>query len=102
MRGLIQERGRTHPERMKLFPISMLLCWLTVSPLRAEKIVLVAGGGAAEKDAPATECKLREPFDVEYLPSGEMLIAEMTGGNRVLKIDACGVLRVIAGTGAKG
>ena len=31
-----------------------------------------------------------------------MLIAEMTGGNRILKIEKSGVLRVIAGTGAKG
>ena len=100
--GLIRERRRTHPESMKLFPISMLLCWIAVSPLRAEKIVLAAGGGAAEKDAPAMECRLREPFGVEFLPSGEMLIAEMTGGNRVLRVDAGGVLRVIAGTGAKG
>ena len=80
----------------------MILCWMSAGPLRAEKIVVVAGGGAAEKDAPAAECRLREPFGVEFLPSGEMLIAEMTGGNRVLKIDAGGVLCVIAGTGAKG
>ena len=87
---------------MKLFTLSMLVCWFAVSSLRAEKIVLVGGGGAAERDAPAAECRLREPFDVEFSPSGEMLIAEMTGGNRVLKVDAGGVLRVIAGTGAKG
>jgi streptogramin lyase len=31
-----------------------------------------------------------------------MLIAEMTSGNRVLRVDANGVLRVLAGTGAKG
>ncbi len=64
--------------------------------------MLIAGGGAAEKDAPALECRLREPFGVEFSPSGEMLIAEMTGGNRILKIDKSGVLRVIAGTGVKG
>ncbi len=71
-------------------------------PLRAEKIVLVAGGGTAEKDAPATACKLKEPFGVEFLPSGEMVIVEMTSGQRVLKVDAQGMLRVIAGTGTKG
>lgn len=86
---------------MKL-SISLLLCWSALAPLRAEKIVLIAGGGSAEKDAPASECKLREPFVVEFSPSGEMLIAEMTGGNRILKVDADGMLRVVAGTGAKG
>ena len=77
-------------------------CLLLTAPARAEKIVLVAGGGAAEKDAPAPECKLLEPFGVEFTPVGEMVIVEMTSGNRVLKVDAKGVLRVIAGTGAKG
>lgn len=69
---------------------------------RAEKIVLVAGGGSAEKDAPAEQCALRDPFDVEFTPTGEMVIAEMERGNRVLQVDAKGILRVIAGTGAKG
>ncbi len=72
------------------------------APARAEKVVLVAGGGTAEKDAPAAECKLLEPFGVEFMPSGEMVIVEMTSGNRVLKVDTKGVLRLIAGTGAKG
>ena len=74
----------------------------TIEPSPAAKIVAVAGGGTAEKDVPALECKLREPFAVEFSPAGEMLIAEMTGGNRVLRVDGKGVLRVLAGTGAKG
>jgi hypothetical protein len=81
-----------------LFPL--LLC--CAGSLRAEKIVLVAGGGSAEKDAPATKCALREPFGVEFTPPGEMVIVEMTKGERVLKVDKTGVLRVIGGTGAKG
>ena len=89
---------------MKLpIPLALVVSALFFAvPLRAEKIVLVAGGGTAEKDAPATECKLKEPFGVEFTPTGEMLIVEMTSGNRVLKVDAKGVLRVIGGTGAKG
>ena len=88
---------------MKSFPVLTLICWAALTPLRAApKIVVIAGGGSAEKDAPALECKLREPFGAEFSPTGEMLIAEMTGGNRMLKVDAGGVLRVIAGTGAKG
>ena len=89
---------------MKLFvPLALALFVTIFLPLaRAEKIVLVAGGGSAEKDAPATECKLKEPFGVEFTPAGEMVICEMTSGNRVLKVDAKGVLHVVAGTGVKG
>lgn len=70
--------------------------------LHAAKLELVAGGGTAEKDAPATQCALHEPFGVEFLPSGEPVIVEMDHGNRILKIDKQGVLRVIGGTGTKG
>lgn len=88
---------------MKSIP-SLLLAFslLACAPARAEKIVLVAGGGAAEKDAPAAGCRLQEPFGVAFTPAGELVIVEMEHGNRVLKMDAQGVLRVIAGTGAKG
>ena len=68
----------------------------------AAKLEQVAGGGQAEKDAPALECRLKEPFGTEFLPSGEMLVVEMTSGNRVLKVDRSGILTVIAGTGSKG
>jgi DNA-binding beta-propeller fold protein YncE len=78
-----------------------LLLALTL-PASAARIELVAGGGTREKDAPATECALREPFGVEFTAAGEMVIVEMTKGERVLKVDAQGVLRVVGGTGAKG
>jgi DNA-binding beta-propeller fold protein YncE len=86
---------------LRLLP-SCLVLLLLLTPLRAEKIVLVAGGGTKDAEAPATECRLREPFGVEFTKAGEMIIVEMTKGERVLKVDAQGVLRVIAGTGAKG
>ena len=90
------------PRFLLFFPsLVAVFCLLTVVS-RAEKIVLVAGGGSAEKDAPAEQCALHEPFDVEFTPAGEMMIAEMEHGNRVLKVDAGGILRVVAGTGAKG
>lgn len=68
----------------------------------ADKIVLVAGTGTVEKDAPATQCALHEPFCTEFTPAGDMVIAEMEHGNRVLKVGKDGVLHVLAGTGAKG
>jgi DNA-binding beta-propeller fold protein YncE len=83
-------------------PLLFAAVLLTGASLHAEKIVLVAGGGAKEKDAPAVECALHEPFGVAFTPAGEMIIVEMEHGNRVLKVDAQGVLRAFAGTGAKG
>ena len=88
---------------MKLSTFLFAICCLASGAMHAaQKIAVIAGGGSAEKDAPPLETRLHEPFAVEFSPSGEMLIAEMTGGNRMLKVDASGVLRVIAGTGAKG
>ena len=83
-----------------LLPLLSLL--IALAPLRAATIELVAGGGTAEKDAPAKECALREPFGVEFNAAGEMIIVEMTKGERVLKVGKDGMLRVIAGTGVKG
>ncbi|MEP6667519.1 MAG: hypothetical protein ABJF10_00115 [Chthoniobacter sp.] len=84
----------------RFLPFALLL--FTAAFSHADKIVLVAGTGTAEKDAPATQCALHEPFCTEFAPSGEMIIAEMEHGNRVLKVGKDGVLHVLAGTGAKG
>ena len=88
--------------RSRFLPLLLAVLCVQTAVSRAEKIVLVAGGGTAEKDAPAAQCALHEPFGVDFTPSGEMIIVEMEHGNRVLKVDAQGILRVIAGTGAKG
>jgi hypothetical protein len=87
---------------MNRLVVCVFVLFGTIEPSPAAKMVAVAGAGTTEKDAPALECKLREPFAVEFSPAGEMLIAEMTSGNRVLRVDGKGVLRVLAGTGAKG
>lgn len=71
---------------------------------RADKIVLVAGGGAnTNTTAPikATEARLNSPFGVEFDDAGNLYVVEMTG-QRVRKLDTNGMLSVIAGTGAKG
>lgn len=92
--------------RHSSFVIHLLLAvfalLISLSPLRATTVVLVAGGGQKESGAAATECALHEPFSTAFTPAGEMVIVEMDHGNRVLKVDKQGVLRVIAGTGAKG
>src|SRR5206468_9260043 len=47
-------------------------------------------------------CRLRAPFAVDFDRRGNMYIAEMAGGERVLKVDRQGMLTVAAGTGEKG
>jgi sugar lactone lactonase YvrE len=71
------------------------------SQARADKLVLVAGGGTKSPPAPATECKLVTPFGVDFDKAGNMYIVEMTG-YRVHKVDTKGMLTTIAGTGNKG
>jgi DNA-binding beta-propeller fold protein YncE len=69
---------------------ALLATLLAIAAARAEKIELAPTG------------TLHEPFGVEFLPGGEMVIVEMEHGNRVLKVDASGKQEVLAGTGAKG
>ncbi len=81
---------------------TLLLVFLFGYSAVAARIELIAGGGVKSTGAPATECRLREPFGVEFAPDGSMLIAEMASGNRVLRVDRAGMLTVLAGTGEKG
>ncbi|HXG11282.1 MAG TPA: hypothetical protein VNK04_16115 [Gemmataceae bacterium] len=67
----------------------------------ADRLVLVAGGGTGAEGGPAIGAELRSPFGVDFDPSGNMYIVELTGG-RVLKVDAKGILTRVAGTGRKG
>jgi DNA-binding beta-propeller fold protein YncE len=86
---------------MRLSSVLTALLTLSVSAFAA-KIELVAGGGIRESGAKATECVLREPFGTEFLPDGSIAIIEMVSGNRLLRVDKAGILKVIGGTGVKG
>ncbi len=83
--------------------LSLLLAafGLTLS-LHAEKIVLVAGGTAEGVGMPALQAKLKEPFGVDFDRAGSLFIIEMASGNRLLKVDAKGLLTHVAGTGKAG
>jgi NHL repeat len=84
-------------------PLPALAALLTLGVSAfAAKIELVAGGGMRESEAKATECVLREPFGTEFLPDGTIAIIEMVSGNRLLRVDKTGVMKVIGGTGVKG
>ncbi len=81
---------------MKL-PLACLALCLTAAPLLADKIVLVAGGDDDRTDIAATQAKLREPFGTDFDAAGNLFIVEMVSGNRLLQIDARGILTHVAG-----
>lgn len=87
---------------MKLRLCLLAATLLAALPVRAEKIVLVAGGAKDAVGLPATEAKLKEPFGVDFDRAGNLFIIEMAMGNRLLKVDAKGVLTHIGGTGKAG
>lgn len=78
---------------IRIFAATLLLPLLA----HADKIVLVAGGAQDAVGIPATEAKLKEPFGTEFDASGNLWIVEMVSGNRLLKVDAQGVLTHVAG-----
>src|SRR3984957_10647958 len=61
------------------------------------KLVLVAGGGIREANVPATEAKLNQPFAIGFDKGNNFYLVELAG-NRVLKVDAKGILTILAGT----
>ncbi len=50
---------------------------------------------------PATQAQLFQPFGLEFDSSGNLYIAD-TVNHRIRKVDASGIIRTIAGTGANG
>ena len=73
------------------------------SPARAEKLVLVAGGGEGPDGSHAAQAKLIQPFGVDFGADGTIYIVEMVKGERLRAINANGALVTLAGTaGQKG
>lgn len=81
---------------------AVLLALAATSSAHADKIVLVAGGAEATTAIPATRAKLHEPFGVEFDRAGTAFIIEMAKGNRLLRIDAKGILTHVAGQPTAG
>ena len=84
------------------FAYFFALVFLAAISARADKLVIVAGGGTETNRAPATKFQLRQPFGVDFDHAGNMFIVEMEAGQRVLKVDLQGLLTIIAGNGQKG
>jgi len=85
-----------------LWHVSVLAAFVACCPdgAQAERVVLVAGGGD-QATGVAANCRLHAPFAVAFDGIGNMYIAEMAGGERILKVGH-GMLTVFAGTGEKG
>lgn len=81
---------------MRLLITSLFLC-LSLASARADRIVLVAGGGRDATGIPALDAALKEPFGTGFDAAGNTWIVEMASGNRLLKVDPAGVLAHVAG-----
>ena len=85
---------------LRLFTILVALFAATAA--RADKLVLVAGGGDGADGSPATQAKLIQPFGVDFAPDGTTYIVEMAKGERLRGVNAKGELVTLAGTGQTG
>lgn len=82
-------------------PLALAVLLAGVSFAKADKIVLVAGGGDGPDGSEATKAKVVQPFAVDFDKEGGILFVEMVGGERLRRIDPNGVLNTLAGTGKK-
>src|SRR5438034_818144 len=82
--------------------LTLLALPLAFATARADKIVLVAGGGDGADGADATKAKLIQPFGVEFL-GDNLFIVEMAKGERLRVIVSDGKIGTLAGKeGVKG
>src|SRR5438105_8896527 len=76
---------------------------LAAASARADKLVLVAGGGDGPDGSPAATAKLVEPFGIDFGPDGTTYIVEMVKGERLRAINGKGELVTFGGAeGQKG
>ncbi len=80
-----------------------LLVVLLLSPAaRADKLVLVAGGDGPD-GGPAAGAKVVQPFGVDFMPGGAVVLVEMAKGERLRAVAPDGKIITLAGTlGQKG
>ncbi len=86
---------------MRKFLFVLLAGLLVTAAVRAENVVLVAGGGEVAENVAATKAKLGMPFGVEFDSAGNLYFVEIDG-HRACRIDKTGLLTRIAGTTEKG
>ncbi|MEI6232373.1 MAG: hypothetical protein WCT04_04940 [Planctomycetota bacterium] len=81
--------------------IALASLLLIACSLRAESVVLFAGGGTGPDGGPAIGAKIKIPFAVGFDKVGNAYIPEF-GGDHVRKVDTKGVITTISGNGTKG
>lgn len=81
---------------MKRAWVAFALMGLSLSPVRADKLVLVAGGGTGDDGSPAPQARLVQPFGVDFYRD-TVYIVEMAKGERLRAIGADGRLVTLAG-----
>jgi DNA-binding beta-propeller fold protein YncE len=87
---------------MRLFPVA-IACLALAQLARADKLVLVAGGGDLGDGQDATKAKLIQPFGVDFDEDGLILVVEMANGERLRAINQKNQLFTLAGSeGRKG
>lgn len=72
------------------------------APARADKAILVAGGGDGPDGGKAAGAKVVQPFAADFAADGGLLFVEMAGGERLRRVAPDGTISTLAGTGAKG
>src|SRR5947209_820736 len=75
--------------------------FLALTPARADKLVLVAGGGDGPDGSPAARARLTQPFGVDFGPDGTLYLVEMQKGERLRAVNEKGEVVTLAGTGEK-
>src|SRR6266481_3694920 len=76
----------------RLFAIAVIL--IVGSRSHADRLVVVAGGGAGGDGTAAADAELVAPFGVDFAPDGKtMYFVEMQGGERFRSIDDREILR---------
>src|SRR5262249_22061095 len=89
----------THSHRL----VAIVFILIIVSVSRADRLIVVAGGGNGGDGTAAAKAKLVQPFGIDFSPDGKtMYFVEMVGGERFRCVDEKGIVRTLAGTGAKG
>src|SRR5436305_103122 len=80
-----------------------LVLLLAASSLRADQLVLVAGGGSGSDNVPATKARLDQPFGIAFSADGGKLYAADLDNRRIRVIDMkSGIVSLVAGNGKKG
>lgn len=78
--------------------LGLLALIVAVTTARADKLVLVAGGGDGPDGSDALKAKLIQPFGVDFVSDGTIYVVEMAKGERLRAITPDGKLITLAGT----